>query len=257
MIFHRTRGVGDAFIRDLEKILYWTTIVVQFIFFGYYGYSIYSNMMNLTFLVTYSLLLVLSTMGFIYYLANYRAKEKKVRTVKQTFRIFKYLINGSMVLLNMIEIIRYGGDELAYALIVFSAISLIIQIIVELIRIFITHYVDLFTIALDKDTALFKKIPDPRDVYGNLLSAVDAPLEVVNKLSKSEKKELSKKEKLVEELKNSHIAKSVNKRKEKHQKHAQRQKREIKEHFDTVKGRIFKKKNTESETPTANTKKKK
>lgn len=153
MIFHRTLAVTNKLIKDIEKMLYWTTIVVQIIFFAYYGYSIYTNLSNIILLITYSLLLLLSTIAFIYYLVNYSDKAKNhVKIIKKRFRIFKYAINGSMLLLNLIELLRYGGSELAYMLIVLTALSLVIQIIVEFIRIFASEYISLFTIAFDKDT---------------------------------------------------------------------------------------------------------
>ncbi|AIO19235.1 hypothetical protein KQ51_01358 [Candidatus Izimaplasma bacterium HR1] len=244
MIFHRTLGITSKLIKDIEKVLYWTTIVVQAIFFAYYGYSIYTNLVNLTYLIIYTLLLALSTIAFIYFLANYRNKSNgNVKTVKKTFRIFKYVVNGSMLALNMIEIIRHGGTDIAYALIVFSSISLIIQIMVEFLRFFVSEYVTLFTIALDKDTEFLRKLQDVGDFKGNILGMVDVPLQVIsNKLTISTQ-EFSEHEKLVESLASINKEKSSSKKKARRQENAKRQKNEIKEHFNTIKSSIFKKKN--------------
>ena len=219
MIFHRTLAVTNKLIKDIEKILYWTTIVVQCIFFAYYGYSIYSNLLNFTFLIIYSLLLVLSTLGF-----------------------FKYVVNGSMLVLNLIEIIRYGGSNIAYTLIVLSSISLIIQIIVEFIRVFVSEYVSLYTIAIDKDTQFLRRIQDVKDVKGNFYGIVDAPLEVIAKKIKKGSNELSEKEKLVESLANISKTKKSNKRKVRHKENVKRQKEEIREHLNIIKKRVFKEK---------------
>ena len=243
MVFHRTLAVTNKLIKDIERILYWTTIVVQCIFFAYYGYSIFTNLMNLTFLITYIFLLVLSTLGFIYFLANYRNKAKdNVKTVKKTFRIFKYVVNGSMLVLNLIEIIQYGGNDLAFALIVFSSISLVIQIIVEFIRIFVSQYISLFTIAVDKDTQFIRRLQDVNDVKGNFYGIVDVPLQVIAKKIESENQELNDNEKLVESLGNMNKAKSSNKKKARRQENARRQKNEIKEHIKIIKERVFKRK---------------
>ncbi len=241
MIFHRTLAVTDKLLRDIEKILYWTTIVVQCIFFAYYGYSIYTNLSNLTFLIIYILLLLFSTVGFIYYLSHYRDKAKEnVKTVKKTFRIFKYLVNGSMLVLNMIGIIRYGGNDLAYVLIVFSSLSLIVQIIVELIRDFVSRYITLFSIALDKDTQFIRRLQDVKDYKGNFYGIVDAPLQVIAKKIETENLELSDNEKLVEELSNMRKEKRTYKIKSRHQENTRRQKDEIKEHLNIIKNRVFK-----------------
>jgi uncharacterized membrane protein YgaE (UPF0421/DUF939 family) len=147
-----------------------------------------------------------------------------------------------MLVLNLIEIIRYGGSNIAYTLIVLSSISLIIQIIVEFIRVFVSEYVSLYTIAIDKDTQFLRRIQDVKDVKGNFYGIVDAPLEVIAKKIKKGSNELSEKEKLVESLANISKTKKSNKRKVRHKENVKRQKEEIREHLNIIKKRVFKEK---------------
>ena len=236
MILPRTLAVTSKLIQDIEKILFRTTIVVQCIFFGYYGYSIYTNLSEMTFLVIYSLLLIISTLSFIHYLSSYRNTIKgKTKSVKRTFRIFKYVVNGSMLVINVIEIIRFGGTDVAYVLVGFSTLSLIFQIIVEFIRVFSSQYLELFTIAIDKDTAFLRRIAD-----ANLLSFVDAPLQIIANRLNTDEKELSKNEEYVEFLYKGHKENKTMKKRSRSEASKQRQKDEIKEHYNIIKDKVTK-----------------
>ena len=97
-LFTSTRAVGAQLLRDVERILYWTTIVVQVIFLAFNGYSIYKNLDHLALLITYISLTLLTLVNLVFYLATY--KNKKDSTVKQTksiFRFSKYIINFAML----------------------------------------------------------------------------------------------------------------------------------------------------------------
>lgn len=243
MILNRTMGVANKLIEDIEKLLYYTTIIVQSIFFAYYGYSIYTNLNKLVLLLIFSLLFVLSVVGFIYFLLSYRKKsENHVKKVNKVFRIFKYVINGSMIILNLFEVTRYGGSEFAYMLIIFSSASLGIQIIVEFLRKFVTFYIDLFNIAFDKDFAFLKKIGDYKDVHGNLLRIVESPLGIIAKTKDINTQESTKNEHLVEMLAAQNKEKAISRKKKKYQENAIKTKTEIKGHLTVVKNRIFKRK---------------
>lgn len=245
MIFHRTVAVKDEFIKDIEKILFNTIIVVQFIFFIYYAYSIYTNLLNLTFLIAYSSLLILSTISFIYYVTNYADKKNgKVKIVRKTFRIFKYTFNASMLVINLIEIIRYGGTDLAYGFIVFSSISLIIQITMEFIRGFVYQYINLFTIAITNDTQIINKVQSATDIKAQLYRFADSPFEVLSKSHKNVDKDLSDNEKLVEALGKLRKEKTSNKRKKRRQENTIKHKTKLKEHLHKVKTKINNKKSS-------------
>lgn len=240
--FSRTLGVTNKLMEDIESFLFKTTIVVQVIFFGYYGYSIYTNLDNLTLLIVFSLLLLLSSISFTYYLKHYQRKSvAKVKTVKKSFRIFKYLINGSMIVINLLEIIKYGGNDVDYLLIGFSTLSLLVQIIVEILRVFISHYVELYKIALDKDTLIFQKLAGFTDIKGHLVTLADLPFEsIANKLN-GKNKEVSDKEKLVDALSKQAVAKAKYKKRLKRKDKVDKELNEIKEHYATIKTKLFKK----------------
>lgn len=242
-VFPRTLGVTNKLIADVEKFLYKTTIVVQTIFFGYYGYSIYTNLSNVIYLSIYSLLLLLSTISFGYYIVKHKDRtNQNVKTVKKSFRISKYVINGSMLALNIVEIVRIGGTEIAYMLLAFSTLSLGIQIIVEFIRIFINYYVELYRIALEKDAEKYQKYLDITDIKGHLVTLADLPLEALAKKIDTKKPVLSEKQKLVETLGNEVTEKADEKKRLRRQGKIEQQKSEIKEHFTVIKNKIIKKK---------------
>lgn len=201
----KTMGVKEQFLQDIDRILYWTTIIVQLIFFGYYGYSIYNSLSNTTFLIIYSLLLVLSTITFIHYLQSYGQKIKKtVKVFKKTFRIFKYVINGSMIALNIIGIVRYGGNDLSYILIALSCVSLLIQIIIEFVRGFVSRYIELFYTAIVRDNEwaieTYNKLGNLTNFKGHALGAINVPLELIVSDKTKNNVELTKDEKHVDEL---------------------------------------------------------
>ena len=49
----RTRAVADKLVKDIDKSIFWTTLVIQIFFFFFYGYSIYTNLNNTVFLVIF------------------------------------------------------------------------------------------------------------------------------------------------------------------------------------------------------------
>ena len=61
----RTKAVSNKVIRDLERTLFWITLIVQLIFLFFYGYSIYSNLEDLIFLIIYIILGLLSCFNFV------------------------------------------------------------------------------------------------------------------------------------------------------------------------------------------------
>jgi len=254
-LFPRTLGVTNKLIEDVEKFLFKTTIVVQTIFFGYYGYSIYTNLNSWIYLTIFSMLLVLSTISFVYYLINHQnRKNRSVKTVKKSFRISKYVINGSMLALNIIEIVRNGGTEIAYMLFAFSTLSLLTQIVVEFIRIFINYYVELYRIALEKDAEKYHKYLDITDIKGHLVTLADVPFEALAKKIDAKKPVLSEKQLLVESLGNRVSEKANEKKRLRRQSKVEQQKNEIKEHLTVIKNKIFTKKES-SDDKTSNEKK--
>ena len=250
-VLPRTIAVGKKMIKDIERILYWTTIVVQLIFFISYGYSIYTNISNIVFLVIYSILFVFSVINFIYYLVTYNSDNKKaVGTVKRGFRVFKYLINGTMLGVNIFEMINYGTSDWNKILLVVSGVSLLAQIVLELVRLFVGRYIDLFTEAIGMDLAIIEKIAKVKEVKGNVFELIDAPLEkLANKLEgKDPNDDLTETQKYLNELalvekekaRQAKIEKKMRIKQNSDEK-AQKQKGEIKEHLSIIKNKLLKK----------------
>ena len=168
--------VSNKLLHDVERKLFKTTIIVQIIFFGYYGYSIYSSISNLVFLIIYSLLLVLSTFSFTHYLVNHHNKAKDdFYSVRFTLRISKYLINGCMLGFNVFHVMRYGGSDIAYGLVILSSISLCIQIGMEFVRSFTTEYVKLYKAAFTNDLGWIQEFLD-FDIKTKIYKTVGSPL---------------------------------------------------------------------------------
>ena len=248
----RTRAVAYKLVDDIEKLLFWITILVQGFFFFFYGYSIYTNLNRPLFLVIYSLLLALSVFNFIYVIVShpYR-KSDNVKKVKAFARAFKYLVNGTMLGVNIFGLIKFDGTDFNKIMIIVSAASLAVQIILEFVRAYTARYIDLFMTSFQMDLNLVYKLSRIKDAKGNFYGMVDAPLEAIaNKIEGKEKEEdLTDTEKELNELLKKYEPKfkemkddKKQKSKENSQQKAARQKEQIKKHVKIIKENLFKKK---------------
>ena len=61
----RTRAVFSQMLDDIKRIVFVTNIIVQSIFFIFYGYSIYNNIDKIPFMVIYILLFMIASITFI------------------------------------------------------------------------------------------------------------------------------------------------------------------------------------------------
>ena len=237
-ILENTRAVGAQMVEDVRRILFWTTIVVQCVFFAFYGYEIYINTNNLVFLIFYSTLFSLSFITFINYLLTHNKNSRKLRSFKRFLRVFKYIVNGSMLAVNIVNIVKYPASDLTIILLTVSAISLFIQLIIEFVRIFAENYVDMFKVAIDKDFQFVKSLSKIKDVKGNIWALADAPLEfIANKLSKKET-EKSKEEEKLEELNEKFQEERKMQRVQESKERVEKEKGELKEHFGIIKNKI-------------------
>lgn len=251
----RSFAVLKNMLKDIEKILHITIIIVQSIFFITYGYSIYCNLDNILFLIIYIILFALSLFYFIFYLKTYKKGSKLIDRIKRFSRIFKYLVNGTMVVVKCVEMVEFGISDFNKILLIVSAVSLLAQVVIEFIRIFTEKYIDLFTEAVKMDLAWVGKLGKVKEVKGNLFELIDAPLEALaNKIegttpSEPELTEIQKKlNKMAEdyevEVKETKKEKKEKKKEEirrKSKENADKQKQEIKEHLNVIKKKVFKK----------------
>ena len=238
----RTRAVADKLIKDIERALFWTTLLVQAIFFFFYGYSIYTNIDNIVFLVIYGLLLLLSIFNFVYVIAThpYR-KSKSVKKVKVFARIFKYLVNGAMLGVNIFEMVKFGGTDFNKIMIIVSGVSLVVQIILEFVKVFTSRYMELFMTAVQMDLSFVIKLSKIKE-KGGIYEVIDAPLEAIANKLEGKEPELSETEKYLNEIAKDYTDDIKQKTKENKEKNTEQQKNEIKEHLNIIKNKLFKKK---------------
>jgi hypothetical protein len=247
IIIERTTAVAEKTIKDLQKLSFWITVIVQVIFLCLYGFKIYINISRIFYLAIYCFLASVSLFGFIFYLSTYPIKKyKKVSETKQGLRLFKYLANAIMIVVVLIEFFQLGASDLELVLSAFSIFSFLFQLLFELIRSAYDKYLELFTTALIMDFAKFEMISDPK---GYFLSAVNAPLEKIsNKITgvKTEKKEPTKTEQYIDQLTREH----KKQHKEVKKTRAAKEKKEIKEHFKILLSVFKRKKRIKKVLPT-------
>lgn len=242
MFITNSVAVLTNMLEDIKRIWYVTLVIVQSIFIILYSYSIYVNLDKTIFLITYSILFLLSLISFILFFINH--KNKVFNRVKNNL---KYIVNIVMLAVNIVEMVKFNIDDFNKILIIISAISLLVQIIVELIKIFAEKYINDFNNALKKDLEPLN-ILNIKRIRSNLLKLVDTPLEKIAELKTGKKKELSKDEiKLIKhkkryksrkrKLKEQEIFKKIEKKEKlKNQEEIRVQKEiiEIKQHFANI-----------------------
>ncbi len=245
-ILGSTRAVGLKLVEDVKKILFWTTIIVSLIFFGFYGYSIYINVDNFIFLITYSLLFSIAVITFVNYLLTYSKTTTRIKRFKRFLRVLKYIVNGTMLVVNVINMIIYPVSDLSKILLIVSAISLLVQVIVELLRIFIENYVNMFMIAVQDDFSIVFKASELGGVKGAALKIIDAPIEAIaKKITKEKEPELTKTELKVKKLEEEFEERLIEQKREKEIKKqtiVNNEKNEIKAHLKVIKDKILRKK---------------
>ena len=242
----RTRAVADKLVKDIDKSIFWTTLVIQIFFFFFYGYSIYTNLNNTIFLVIYILLAALALFNFIYMIVTHPyKKESGVKKVKLFARIFKYFINAAMIGVNIFEMAKFGGTDFNKIMIIVSGVSLGIQIILEFIRAFMAYYTDLFMTSIQMDLSFFIKLSKAKETKGNFYEFIDIPLEALANKLEGKEPELTETEKKVNDLAKEFEKENKQKVKHNSQKNAEEQKKQIKDHWNTIKNKIFQKKDSE------------
>lgn len=231
IFFDRTSAVVDKTIKDLALLSYWITIVVQVIFLLLYGFKIFLNVNRLFYLVIYCFLSAVSLFGFIFYCVTYKKKkQKQIVGTKQWLRISRYIANITMIIVIIIEYTELGATDLEIILSGVSIISLMIQLLFELLRLAYDKYSELLITAVNMD---FEKFIKPFDIKGNFYYAVDAPLELIsNKITgvKKMKSEPTEVEKYVDQLTTDY----KKQRKIEKNKRANNEKLQIIEHFKVL-----------------------
>lgn len=212
--YQNTYGVVLKLKKDIDIIQKIVDFIVQIIFLGLYSYSIYKNINNVLLLIIYSVLLVVSIAYFIFYIITLnntsRIFKKKIKyKVKKSVKYIKLMISATTLGIAVYEIINFEVSDFTKILTITSAISFGVQILIELVTMFVNKYIDLFTesIKMDyEDSDLIKNsvkaITKAKDIkdnpIGELLSIVDI---IPEKLANKQNKE-SNNEEVIDEEKN-------------------------------------------------------
>lgn len=208
----KTRAAGEYVIKDIQKLIHRTTIIMQIIFLGLYGYSIYNNLNHVSILIPYIILAVISLVSFVFYMASY--SNKKDFKVKFTKKIFKNLIDVDkvvMLTINIVEFIIIGGTKIGLLLLVISGISVLFKLLFRLVEKLVSDYIDRLHYAWNKDVEeswlleLAVKPDKLGTIQSRFLGAVGSTLEKFKKDDKDEKQvkklTLEEKQKIKDEKK--------------------------------------------------------
>lgn len=194
MIGKNTVAVCSNMLDEIKKIWFVSLIILQAIFMVVYSYSIYINLDRLIFLVSYSILFVLSIVSFILFLINQKKRKKLNKVYKKTRNYLKYVVNVIMLIVNIVEMVKYGATDFNKILLLVSGILLIVQLILEGITLFAERYIRDLHLAFEKDFSSFY----PNRLPSNLLKVVNAPLKKIAEIKNTEFNVVKKEDKILE-----------------------------------------------------------
>jgi hypothetical protein len=115
---NKTKIVVYKLKQDIEKLLHVVNVIVSLFFIGYYCYSIYVNIDNITFLVINSIFLFLGIFGFILYLVTYKKNNKNIKIIKNIIGKSKYLTKVAVLIINTVNVVKYGGTLISKILLI-------------------------------------------------------------------------------------------------------------------------------------------
>lgn len=125
-------------LKELSLVKRILNYLIQAFFLGYYVYLICTHLNSTVRLVLYSILLIVLIVSFIFELCVKDKKDdtkkiKKLRKAnKKRFRLFiqiiKYLAKLGTIVIAIIEIIVYGGTDLAIILLAVSIIMFLLKL---------------------------------------------------------------------------------------------------------------------------------
>lgn len=210
MVLKNTRMVLSNLLDDIKKFWFVALCVVQTVFILFYSYSIYNNLSKTIFLVIYSVLLLISTTTFILIVINYLKHKKSNVAFNRGKNIVKYLANLTMIVTNIFETIKYGSTDFNKILLIVSVVSLLIQILIEIVKVFAELYGEALKAAVTKDFELLEFLNKDK-APAKIISAIAKPLEKIagieteqtseDKILEKHKKRYAKKQEELDELK--------------------------------------------------------
>ncbi|MBE5756379.1 MAG: hypothetical protein E7342_01130 [Clostridiales bacterium] len=227
MIAERTRFALHNLLIDVKKIYAIFSYVLYGVFFIFYGFSIYSTINKLPFLIIYCILCFLTLLSLIFFLIKNKENKETIRKINRIKNFFKYAVLFTMLVVNVVEMLKFGTSDFNKIMLFVSGLFLVIQIIFEFVTMFVEKYVKVLTDAIQKDFEFIH----PTTWKRGALRILDAPLEkLARKKSGEEKEENHSFDEFVETVKKTNKQKEKDKRKKEIE--------QIKTHVNT----IFKKK---------------
>lgn len=157
-----------TFIRlknDLSKLLNIILVITQILFFGFYAYQIIVNLKNLVLLIIYSSLALLSFIYFVYFLFHIKGYSERVKKIKskrfrRLYRLSKHLIKTIAISFAIYQLIKFDTSQIMILLTAFSSILLLVNIVAEIIIVYIDKSIDRMIIAfyMDRDGNMINKL---------------------------------------------------------------------------------------------------
>lgn len=254
-LFTRTLAVLDKIVKDLQIVSFVLFVIVQIAFLVLYGFKIYYNIDDPFYFYLFISLAALSLFGFVFYVVAYSDRKKKiVRGTKRGLRIFKYLANGMMIIVLIVEFVNKNVSDLEVILSWVSIIGFLAQLFLEFVRVMYERYEDLMVIAFNKDIEFLDDLQNPKRV---IYQKINAPLEKLSQKITGEitpdysltKNELYV-ESLAKEFQENHESKRSLK-KEENKGRVKKEKAAIKKNIKIIASNILKRKKKTSGTDVA------
>ena len=190
MIFKNIKYVLNALLKDIKKIWFISTLVAEISFILLYAYSIYSNINNLFFLIIYSVLFVVSLSAFILHWILYKKYKQEENIIKKGKGYLSHVAKIAILVAQVVEMLKFGISDFNKILLIVSAITLVVGIIFEFVKMFAEKYISDFSYAIEQDITQWF----PSRFGGTVLKYIDAPLEKLANKKTGEKQEKSEQE---------------------------------------------------------------
>ena len=176
-MFDRTRAVGNKIIDDMKKTSFVISIIAQTFLIAYYIYSLIFQ--NGIWQIK-AVLLALATAYFIFYIIisqKGKSGKKIKKLVKMIYRYMKYVMSIVTIGMSIFTLCSDWSNSLLWdaVFVAINCLTLLIQIIVEVIRKVGEGYITLLQEAIQEDAKPFIKI------YETVTNPVAAAVDFINK----------------------------------------------------------------------------
>ena len=177
-MFDHSVAVIASISRSLKKYINITSILTQILFMSYYAYLIVINVTNIHFLVAYSLIEGLALVILIFNIVatfadlDYAARRINMK-YKRLVRYFSWAIKLAVIIFNISMVVRGLTSEAGKIFLIFSAIFLLLQILLTIVSTLFTYYLDLllFGLKMDYETLIDGEASNSKPV-GKMLNNV-------------------------------------------------------------------------------------